>query len=112
MTTQPKTAKQVFLEAIEQYAPGQWPAYLAQACGDDAQLRRRVEVLLEAHVADGGLLDRPAVAPAASLDQPLAERPGMQIGRYKLLQEIGEGGMGVVYEAEQQDRGFQSRRPV
>jgi hypothetical protein len=96
MSSPSKSARQVFLEAIESYAPGEWPAFLDRTCGDNAQLRHRVEVLLEAHLEEGSLLDKPAVEPAATIDKSLHERPGTQIGPYKLLQQIGEGGMGVV----------------
>ncbi len=85
--------------------------YLEQRCGDDAALRERVEALLRVHDESTGnflgpLAGPPAAAPAGpTIDQtpplPLAERPGSRIGPYKLLQEIGEGGMGTVFMAEQ-----------
>src|SRR5687768_12242250 len=97
-----KNAKEIFVAAIEEYAPHQWHDFLKQACGEDLQLRQRVELLLQAHVGDESLLDSPAIAPSATIDQPPPERPGTQIGPYKLLEQIGEGGMGLVYMAEQQ----------
>jgi serine/threonine protein kinase len=76
--------------------------YLDQICADDANLRSRVEALLDVHEQEGEFLKS---APALGVTQELAtisEGPGQQIGRYKLLQKIGEGGFGVVYMAEQQ----------
>ena len=70
-------------------------AYLDGACGTDAELRSRVDALLAAHDEATGFLEEPAVEGAR-------EGPGTTIGAYKLLQEIGEGGMGVVYMAEQE----------
>src|SRR5262245_61022588 len=101
MATRMKTPKDIFVEAIEEYAPSQWPEFLSIACGGDIALRNRVEVLLRAHAGEESLLDRPAIAPAANTDHP-TERIGTLIGRYKLLEQIGEGGMGLVYMAEQQ----------
>ena len=101
MTSPSKSARQVFLEAIESYAPGDWPGFLDRTCGDNAQLRQRVEILLAAHAEEGSLLDKPAVEPPLTIDQTPIERPGTQIGPYKLLQQIGEGGFGVVFMAEQ-----------
>src|SRR5262249_53672434 len=79
--------------------------YLDKACGPDASLRAEVEGLLGALSRAGEFMRRP-VASAAVVEtadeQPLTERPGAVIGPYKLLQQIGEGGMGVVYMAEQQ----------
>ena len=91
-------AKALFMSAIEKYSPDQWPAFLDGACGDNVGLRGRVEELLQAHI-DMGSIHASGFAP--TLDQPPLEKPGTQIGPYKLLQQIGEGGMGVVYMAEQ-----------
>src|SRR4051794_3279948 len=94
----------VFLAALEKGAPEERAAYLDQACAGDAELRRHVERLLSAQPKVGNFLQ--AAAPGRSdtaLEVPLAERPGTVIGPYKLLQQIGEGGMGVVYMAEQQE---------
>ncbi len=87
-------------------------AYLDKACASDAALRRRVEELLQVSETSAHFLEQPALAePAAPagaggtgrLSVALSEKPGDQIGRYKLLQQIGEGGCGVVYVAEQQE---------
>ena len=92
----------IFLNAREIVDPAERAAYLAQACGTDTDLRSRVEALLRD--ADGaqdffGAEDHlPGLVTA-----PLTEGPGSVIGRYKLLQKIGEGGMGVVYMAEQRE---------
>jgi eukaryotic-like serine/threonine-protein kinase len=76
--------------------------YLRQVCGQDEEMLHRVVELLRVHESEQSFLELPAVAVEASrlLNQPL-ESPGTQIGPYKLLQQIGEGGMGVVYMAEQ-----------
>ena len=84
-------------------------AFLAGACGVDPRLRRRVEALLKAHEAPEGFLpEQSAAATSAAsklapfLSASLTEQPGDCIGRYKLLQKIGEGGCGVVYMAQQE----------
>jgi WD40 repeat protein/serine/threonine protein kinase len=84
-------------------------AYLKGACPDDEALRQRVLALLEGHDQADALLDKPAAGlPVKTLlinpamIQP-TEKPGDRIGRYKLLQQIGEGGCGVVYMADQEE---------
>src|SRR5438876_12325416 len=90
-------AKSIFLAAIETHAPEQWPTFLEHACAGDASLRAQVEKLLRAQAEMGSFHE----APGANAT-PFAERPGTVIGPYKLLEQIGEGGFGVVYMAEQQ----------
>jgi eukaryotic-like serine/threonine-protein kinase len=86
-------------------------AYLDEACGGDAELRREVDQLLADYEAAGSFLESPtlplestpgdgAVGETTSAD-PSEETPGTLIGRYKILQQIGEGGFGRVYMAEQ-----------
>jgi WD40 repeat protein/serine/threonine protein kinase len=91
----------VFMRAMEFCSPQERSAYLNEACAGDDELRRRVERMLTAQPQLGRFLDQNAAGMVLTNDQPVTERPGTQIGPYKLLQQIGEGGMGVVYMAEQ-----------
>jgi serine/threonine protein kinase/WD40 repeat protein len=81
--------------------------YLDQVCAGDVDLRRRVEELLHSHSLAETFLEESPISVGAGqtiqLDVPLAEKVGDRIGRYKLLQQIGEGGCGLVYMAEQQE---------
>src|SRR4029077_5867224 len=71
-------------------------------CVGDPELLRRVRELLSCHDGSVGLLDAPPPGLACTVDMPASsEQPGTVIGPYKLLQQIGEGGMGTVYMAEQ-----------
>ncbi len=96
-------AKEIFVELISNVPPEEWEDRLLEASAGDKDLLVRVKALLRAHVEPGSFLEKPAMAdqPAATETQPLTERPGTRIGPYRLLQQIGEGGMGVVYMAEQ-----------
>jgi WD40 repeat protein/serine/threonine protein kinase len=95
----------IFCTAIELASPEARAAFLEQTCAGDAELKRRVEKLLKAHFGAGSFLESRPAALAATIDisgePPIGEKLGTQIGPYKLLQQIGEGGMGTVYMAEQ-----------
>jgi len=98
-----KAVGAIFDAAIE-LPPEQRAAYLDDACSGDDALRQRVEALLRAHESAESFMEKPAVDSGreTSAVKP-SEQTGDRIGRYKLLQQIGEGGCGVVYMAEQEE---------
>jgi serine/threonine protein kinase/Flp pilus assembly protein TadD len=94
--------RSIFESALDIDDPSERDAYVASACGADTTLRREVEKLLSAHHQPGDFMRRPAPESVAGLDaRAVAEGPGTVIGSYKLLEQIGEGGFGFVYMAEQ-----------
>ena len=91
--------REIFTAALHKGDAADRAAYLEAACGADAALRQRVESLLAEHEQLGSFMEVPSSE--ATIDQPISGRPGTMIGPYKLLQQIGEGGFGVVFMAEQ-----------
>ena len=104
--SEPTPLEAIFFAALEKPA-AERGSYLEEACEEDADLRRRVERMLTAQMDAASFLETPPSAivreALPTLDQAPLEKPGTQIGPYKLLQQIGEGGMGVVYMAEQHE---------
>ena len=112
MKTRKERIEAIFGEAIELNSPEQRAVYLAKVCGDDRQTRSEVDELIQAYLKAGHFLtansDREGAPPkgepeGATVGAPVTEKPGDRMGRYKLLQQIGEGGCGVVYMAEQEE---------
>ena len=111
MPVSERPEKSIFLSAIEIESPAERAAYLDRACAGNAELRREVEALLRSHKAPPQLLESQALTPPTIDSPPTAGRPGDVIGPYKLLQKMGEGGMGGVWMAEQIRTGPAPRRP-
>jgi eukaryotic-like serine/threonine-protein kinase len=100
-----RSEKEIFFEALDKNTPEERAAFLDGACGRNPARRARVEALLADHFQHSSFLDKPAVEAGdpTSRVSSMREAPGMVIGRYKLLQQIGEGGCGVVYMADQEE---------
>lgn len=102
MSEQARDEKAIFLAALDKSTPSERFALVERACAGDPALLERVKELLSSHEESKGPLDSPPPGVGASPTlSPVTERPGTVIGPYRLLQQIGEGGMGVVYMAEQ-----------
>ena len=97
-------AEEIFHKAIEIMDPAERAAYLDQACEGDDPLRVEVQALIDAHEQAGDFLESPPADAGVTLNKPAKiDGPGTEIGRYELLELIGEGGMGLVYLAEQKE---------
>src|SRR5262245_23861185 len=115
MAEPPIDEKEVFNRARQIEAPEERLAYLQGACGQDQAALERVQALLRVYDQEKSFLEAPAAGrpapPAghggervgATSDEPVDERPGAVIGAYKLIEVIGEGGMGTVWMAQQQE---------
>ena len=110
MNSDPRSPRSLFMEAVETVPPERWNDFLDGECREDSQLRQQVLRLLNAHRESGDFLSSPVAGVGAALAQTIVRAPpvdvpissvGARIGPYKLLEQIGEGGMGVVYVAEQ-----------
>src|SRR5499427_856853 len=105
--SEPPNPEVAILNAAVELDGSERAAYLNQACAGNARLRQQVEALLQAHEQAGAFLESPPTGldfnRTVRLPTAPTEKPGDKIGHYKLLQQIGEGGCGVVYMAEQEE---------
>ncbi|WP_182866413.1 serine/threonine-protein kinase [Rhodopirellula sp. JC639] len=98
---QMRKGEQIFIRALDFEDPVERDRYLDEMCADQPSLHREVKELLAADEREDSILDGCAVLDATSTEEAFDHRLEAEIGRYKILQEIGEGGFGVVYMAEQ-----------
>ena len=98
-------AKEIFVSLVDSIPAHEWEAHADAACGGDDILRQRVRALLHAHANQDSRLEQPGIESTQASPglTPESELPDTQIGPYKLLEQIGEGGMGIVYVASQKE---------
>ncbi len=114
-----RQVEEIFQTALD-LAPGERAPYLAEVCGEDAELRRDVEAMLAQYEEAGDFLDEPLVEQsglqelAALMGEADKADPliGQRVGAYRIEREIGRGGMGVVYLAQRADGAFRMRAAV
>src|SRR5947209_2178297 len=98
MSASNPNTESLFAAALAMESPEERANYLDQACGADQQLKAQVEELLAAYPKVERFLESPLRDAVATIGEPaVSEGPGTVIGPYKLLQQIGEGGMGTVF---------------
>src|SRR5215468_8838094 len=97
------TERDIFIAALQTEGPAQRQAYLDEACAGRPELRQQVDDLLRLYEGAGSFLEQPAAEPSvtgafSSVPEqgPPPEAPGTMIGPYKLVEQVGEGGMGTV----------------
>jgi hypothetical protein len=116
MKPEPPTEKSVFLDALDIGSPSERAAFVEAACQGNASLFASVSALLREHARDDNPIDKPIVVegrlPLGNTDETVLRppqreysyhAPGARIGPYKLMEQIGEGGFGLVYVADQQE---------
>ena len=101
MDNKERTEEEIYHAALKK-PPDERNSYVKAACGDDLELQERVESLLKIREGGDNFLESPLFVDPVLMNPPLEENPGSTIDKYKLLEKIGEGGMAVVYMAEQE----------